>query len=152
VKRLVAWLALGLVLVGAAGSVALRFFDKEPEVGLDPRSVQVIVVNGSGEERLGRAVQDELELRGFSVYSTATADTPYSRTTVIDLLDRNAERARQVAMLLSVKPRLWRIPLGPRRAMRVRAAVDSSRCFDYQLKLVLGKDCRRFFPRVVVFK
>jgi hypothetical protein len=150
VKRLAAWLASALVLFLAGGSIALRFFDREPEVNLDPRSVQIQVVNGSGEERLGRAVAEELELRGFNIYGTANADSLHSRTTIIDLLDRDAVRARKMATLLSVKPRFWRIPLGPRRAMRVRAAVDSSRYID--LRLVLGKDCRRFFPKVLVFR
>ncbi len=151
-RKVLPWLALLLVLSVAAGSAALRFYDREPAVNLEPRSVQIQVVNGSGEERLGRAVAEDLEVRGFSVYGAANAESLYSRTTVVDVLDRRCGRARELALMLSVKPRFWRIPLGPRRAMAVAASVDTARSVDYQLKVVLGRDYRRFFPKVLVFR
>jgi len=133
-----------VLAVGA--SVTWRFLPEE-QVDTGAKSLRMEVVNGCGMPRVGRAVADELQMRGFDVYSVR-ADTEHSaRTTVVDLRDPAGGNAQTVARALSVQRRWRRLPLGPRAVPQTRVDLDSARYLE--VRLVVGEDFRRFFPRVV---
>jgi hypothetical protein len=136
-----------VVLVLAAGvSIAWRLLP-EPESDADARSLRMEVANGCGVPRVGRAVADELQMRGFDVYAVRDYREHLSKTTVLDLRDPTGANARTMARALSVQRRWRKLPLGPRAVPETRVELDSSRYLE--VRLVVGADYRRFFADVV---
>ena len=145
-RRSLPWLLLAVLVLAVGASVTWRFLPEE-QVDTGAKSLRMEVVNGCGMPRVGRAVADELQMRGFDVYSVR-ADTEHSaRTTVVDLRDPAGGNAQSVARALSVQRRWRRLPLGPRAVPEARVELDSARYLE--VRLVVGEDFRRFFPRVV---
>ena len=145
-RRSLPWLLLAVLVLAVGASVTWRFLPEE-QVDTGAKSLRMEVVNGCGMPRVGRAVADELQMRGFDVYSVR-ADTEHSaRTTVVDLRDPAGGNAQTVARALSVQRRWRRLPLGPRAVPQTRVDLDSARYLE--VRLVVGEDFRRFFPRVV---
>lgn len=105
------------------------------------------VVNACGMPRVGRAVADELQMRGFDVYAVRGDPQHSARTTVVDLRDPTGATAEAVARALSVQRRWRRLPLGPRAVPETRVELDSARYLE--VRLVVGDDYRRFFANVV---
>jgi len=110
------------------------------------KSVRMEVSNGSGMPRAGRAVADEMQMRGFDVYSVKAEPKPVPATTVVDLRSPTGANATIVAQALSVQKKWWRIPLHPRRFPLTVVALDSSRYLE--ARLVVGQDFKVFFPDV----
>jgi hypothetical protein len=137
-------LAALVLVVGA--SVTWRFLPEEDSM-TDFRSPRMEVVNGSGLPRVGRAVADELQMRGFDVYAVRADRQHWPRTTVVDLRDPAGTNAQVVARALSVQRRWRRLPLGPRAVPDTRVELDSARYLE--VRLVVGEDYRRFFAHVV---
>ncbi len=136
---------VALVLV-VGGSVTWRFLP-EADTESHVESLRMEVVNGSGLSRVGRAVADELQMRGFDVYAVRADPQHSARTTVVDLRDPTGGNAQAVARALSVQRRWRRLPLGPRAVPETRVALDSARYLE--VRLVVGEDYRRFFAHVV---
>jgi hypothetical protein len=136
---------VALVLIVGA-SVTWRFLPEE-DAESNASSPRMEVVNGSGLPRVGRAVADELQMRGFDVYSVRADPQRCARTTVVDLRDPTGGNAQAVARALSVQRRWRRLPLGPRAVPETRVALDSARYLE--VRLVVGEDYRRFFANVV---
>lgn|GEM_PF-723022 len=145
-KQVLAWL-LPLALVLAAGaSVAWRLLpEEEPEA--KAKSLRMEVANGCGVPRAGRAVADELQMRGFDVYAVKDYREHLSKTTVVDLRHPAGRNAQTVARALSVQRRWRKLPLGPRIVPETRVELDSARYLE--VRLVVGDDFRRFFPDAV---
>jgi hypothetical protein len=143
------WL-LPVVLVLAVGaSITWRLLPEE-ETRPDAKSLDSLrmeVVNGSGTPRVGRAVADELQMRGFNVYTVRADREPSARTTVVDLRDSTGRNAEKMARALSVQRHWRKLPLGPRAVPETRVELDSSRYLE--VRLVVGSDYRRFFADVV---
>jgi hypothetical protein len=133
-----------MLAVGA--SVTWRFLPEEG-VESDAKLSRMEVVNACGMPRVGRAVADELQMRGFDVYAVRADRQRSARTTVVDLRDPTGGNARAVARALSVQRRWRRLPLGSRAVPETRVALDSARYLE--VRLVVGEDYRRFFARVV---
>jgi hypothetical protein len=145
VKKALPWFVLAALVAAVGGSIAWRFRG-EHEFVFDTKSVRMEVVNGCGVPRVGRAVADELQMRGYDVYSVGSDGRHYQRTVVVDLRDRLARNARNVARSMGVQRRIGRFPVGRPAMPAVAAAVDSARFLD--VRLVVGDDFRRFFPTV----
>jgi hypothetical protein len=141
---------LPLVLVLAAGaSIAWRLLPDE-ETMPDAKtldSLRMEVVNGSGTPRVGRAIADELQMRGLNVYTVRSDREPSAMTTVVDLRDPIGRNAKAMARVLSVQRRWRKLPLGPKAVPETRVELDSSRYLE--VRLVVGADYRRFFADVV---
>jgi len=135
-----------VVALAAAASIAWRFLpDQETES--DAMLLRMEVVNRCGTPRVGRAVADELQMRGFDVYAVSAARGRSRLTTVVDLRDPTGQNAMKVARALSVRRRWRKLPLGPRAVPETRVELDSSRYLE--VRLVVGADYRRFFADVV---
>jgi hypothetical protein len=137
---------LVVVVLLAGASITWRLLPEE-EREPDLESVRMEVVNACGMPRVGRAVADELQMRGFDVYKVRDDTQHCDRTTVVDLRDPAGGNAQKVARALSVQRRWRRLPLGPRAVPETRIELDSARYLE--VRLVVGEDFRRFFPRVV---
>jgi hypothetical protein len=145
-SRALPWLVLAVLLLVVGASVTWRFLPEE-DSETDIRSPRMEVVNGSGLPRVGRAVADELQMRGFDVYTVRAGGERCARTTVFDLRDPAGGNAQTVARALSVQRRWRRLPLGPRAVPETRVELDSARYLE--VRLVVGEDYRRFFANVV---
>lgn len=149
-KKVLAGVVLFLVVIAAAASIAWRFLTREEAFEFDPSTIRVEVVNGCALPRLGRAIADDLEARGFGVYSVRSATELSERTIVVDLLDPDGGNAYKVARALSVRKRILSLPLGKRVWPEVLARVDSSRFLEVQV--VAGQDYRAFFSGLAVLR
>ena len=145
-RRALPWLILVALVLIVGASVTWRFLPEE-DTESDVRSLRMEVVNACGMPRVGRAVADELQMRGFDVYAVRADPQHSARTTVVDLRDPTGATAEAVARALSVQRRWRRLPLGPRAVPEIRVALDSARYLEVQL--VVGDDYRRFFANVV---
>jgi hypothetical protein len=145
-RNVLAWLLPVVLVLAAGGSIAWRLLPEEQTIP-DVSSISMEVVNGCGTPRVGRAVADELQMRGFDVY-TVRADRERSPlTTVVDLRDPTGRNAQTMARALSVQRHWRKLPLGPRAVPETRVELDSSRYLE--VRLVVGADYRRFFADVV---
>jgi hypothetical protein len=145
-RRVLAWFVLAAVVLAVGAAVAWRLLPEE-ETESDARSLRMEVVNGCGTPRAGRAVADELQMRGFDVYSVRAGSERSPRTMVIDLRDPTGRNAQEVACALSVQRRWRKLPLGPRFIPETRVELDSARYLE--VRLVVGEDYHRFFTNVV---
>ena len=145
-RRAFAWLLPVVLGLAAGASVAWRLLPELPDVS-SAKSLRMEVVNGCGVPRAGRAVADELQMRGFDVYAVSDARQHAVRTTVVDLRDPSGGNAQAVAQAITVQRRWRKLPLGPKTVPETRVEIDSARYLE--VRLVLGDDFRRFFPRVV---
>jgi hypothetical protein len=145
-RRALPWVVVAAIVLVVGASITWRFLPEE-ESESDAKSLSMEVVNGCGMPRVGRAVADELQMRQFNVYTVRAEPVRSVLTTVVDLRDRGGRNARKVAFALSVQRRWKKLPLGPRFIPETRVAIDSSR--HLEVRLVVGEDFRRFFPRVV---
>jgi len=145
-KNALTWLLPAVLALAAGASITWRLLPEE-ETTLDARSLRMEVVNGCGTPRVGRAVADELQMRGFDVYAVSAARERSRLTTVVDLRDPTGQNAMKVARALSVQRRWRKLPLGPRAVPETRVELDSSRYLE--VRLVVGADYRRFFADVV---
>lgn len=145
-RRALPWLVLAVLVLAVGASVTWRFLPEEDSES-SAKLLRMEVVNGCGMPRVGRAVADELQMRGFDVYSVRVDRQRSARTTVVDLRDPSGGNAQVVARALSVQRRWRRLPLGPRTVPETRVALDSARYLE--VRLVVGDDYRRFFARVV---
>jgi hypothetical protein len=141
---------LVVALLGVTGSLVIRFRGTEDEPAFDFKLMRMEVVNGCGVPRLARAVAYELQERGFDVYGVGNTAENHEKTMVVDLLDPLGSNAEKVAQALSVRPRLWVLPVGGRVEPETRVALDSARYLE--VRLVLGQDYRKFFPRVLALR
>ena len=145
-RNVLAWL-LPVVLVLAAGaSITWRLLPEEETIP-DANLLRMEVVNACGTPRVGRAVADELQMRGFDVYAVRAAREPSSLTTVVDLRDPTGHNAEKMARALSLQRHWRKLPLGPKFVPETRVELDSSRYLE--VRLVVGADYRRFFADVV---
>ncbi len=138
---------LVVLLAVAVVSVVVRFFWTNDDFRFDPKSVRLEVINGCGLPRVGRAVADELLLRGYNVYGVGNCIEHYARTRVVDLRDPKGSHAIRVARSLAVRRRWWRIPLRGWLMPDTTVSLDSLRFLEAQL--IVGDDFRRYFPGVV---
>jgi hypothetical protein len=143
----VVMIVLLVLLAGVAASVAVRFLWRSSEVRFDRQAVRMEVINGCGIQRVGRAVADDLLLRGYNVYSVGNCIEHYARTRVVDLRDPRCANAGQVARSLAVRRRWWRIPLWRWFVPDTLAAIDSTRFLE--VRLVVGDDYRTYFPAAI---
>jgi predicted GTPase len=137
---------LVVVALAAGASIAWRLLPEE-ETEPGAKLLRMEVVNGCGTPRVGRAVADELQMRGFDVYAVRAARERSPRTTVVDLRDPTGRNAERMARALSVQRHWRKLPFGPRAVPETRIELDSSRYLE--VRLVVGADYRRFFADVV---
>jgi hypothetical protein len=137
---------LVVVALAVGASIVWRLLPEE-ESESDAKLLRMEVVNGCGAPRVGRAVADELQMRGFDVYAVRDDREHSSRTTVVDLRERTGLNARTMARALSVQRHWRKLPLGPKAVPETRVQLDSARYLE--VRLVIGDDYRRFFANVV---
>ena len=135
-----------MLVLAAAASIAWRMLPEERDESA-AKSLRMEVVNACGTSRVGRAIADELQMRGFDVYAVRADPQSSARTTVVDLRDPAGGNAEAVARALAVQRRWRKLPLGPRAMPETRVEIDSGRYLE--VRLVVGEDYRRFFARAV---
>ncbi len=140
------WLVLVVVALAVGASIAWRLLPEEKS-DADAKLLRMEVVNGCGAPRVGRAVADELQMRGFDVYAVRDGRGHSSRTAVVDLRDPTGRNAQTMACALSVQRHWRKLPLGPKAVPETRVELDSARYLE--VRLVIGDDYRRFFADVV---
>lgn len=145
-RNALAWLLPVVLMLAAGASIAWRLLPEE-ETTPEAKSLRMEVVNGCGTPRVGRAVADELQMRGFDVYAVRADRERSPLTTVVDLRDPTGRNAERMARALSVQRHWRKLPLGPRAVPQTRVEIDSSRYLE--IRLVVGVDYRRFFADVV---
>jgi len=145
-KQAFAWFLPVVLALAAGASIAWRVLP-EPESDDAAGLLRMEVANGCGVPRVGRAVADELQMRGFDIYAVRDYREHLSKTTVFDLRDPTGGNARKMARALSVQRRWRKLPLGPRAVPETRVELDSSRYLE--VRLVVGADYRRFFADVI---
>ena len=145
-RRILPWLVLVFVVLAIGASITWRLLPEE-ESESDAKLLRMEVVNGCGAPRVGRAVADELQMRGYDVYTVRDAREHFTRTTVVDLRDPSGRNALTVAQALSVQRHWRKLPLGPKAVPETRVELDSGRYLE--VRLVIGDDYRRFFADVV---
>lgn len=146
-RRVLPWLLLTALLLAAGGSIAWRFLTDERKFEFDTKSVRMEVMNCCGAPRVGRAVADELQARGYDVYSVLGSSETRARTAVVDLRDPSGRTAAKVARALSFRRHWGRFPYGHWITPAHAVAIDSARYLE--IRLVVGSDYRRFFPNVI---
>jgi hypothetical protein len=145
--RVFVWVLLAALVLAAGGSVAWRFLTAEQPYRFDTKSLRMEVVNCSGVQRAGRAVADELQMRGYDVYGVLGGTEQRERSVVEDLRDPRGRGARELAQSLRVRRHLWRFHYGSWLVPPYRVRLDSSRYLE--VRLVLGADFRKYFPAVI---
>ena len=145
-RSALAWLLLVVLALATGASIAWRLLPEE-ESEPDAKLLRMEVVNGCGTPRVGRAVADELQMRGFDVYVVRADRERSARTTVVDLRAPSGRNAQTMARALSVQRHWRKLPLGPRAVPETRVELDSGRYLE--VRLVVGADYRRFFSDVV---
>jgi hypothetical protein len=145
-KQTLAWLLLVVLVLAAGASIGWRILP-EPESDDDAKLLRMEVANGCGTPRAGRAVADELQMRGYDIYAVRDYRERLPKTTVVDLRDPTGANARRMARALSVQRRWRKLPLGPMAVPETAVELDSSRYLE--VRLVVGADYRRFFAGVV---
>jgi hypothetical protein len=145
-RNVLAWLPPVVLVLAAGASIAWRLLP-EAEAIPDVKSIRMEVLNGCGTPHVGRAVADELQMRGYDVYAVRDDKKRSALTTVVDLRDPTGGNAQAVARALSVQPHWRKLPLGPKAVPETRVQLDSSRYLE--VRLVVGADYRRFFADVV---
>ena len=145
-RQVLAWLLLVALLLAAGASITWRLIP-EVESDDDAKLLRMEVANGCGTPRVGRAVADELQMRGYDIYAVRDYREHLSKTTVVDLRDPTGANAQVMARALSVQRRWRKLPLGPMAVPETRVELDSSRYLE--VRLVVGADYRRFFADVV---
>lgn len=140
------WFVLVVVVLAVAASITWRLLPEEMSES-DAKLLRMEVVNGCGAPRVGRAVADELQMRGYDVYAVRDGREHFSRTTVVDLRDPTGRNAQTMARAISVQRHWRKLPLGRRAIPESRIELDSGRYLE--LRLVIGDDYRRFFADVV---
>lgn len=145
-RRVLPWFLPVVLALAAGASVAWRLLPEEAD-NSGAKSLRMEVVNGCGVPRVGRAVADELQMRGFDVYTVSDDRRGFARTTVVDLRDPAGGNAQAVSRALSVQRHWRKLPLGPKAVPETRVEVDSTRYLE--VRLVVGADYRRFFPHAV---
>ena len=145
-RRALPWFVLVAVTLAAGASIAWRLLPEE-ETEPGAKLLRMEVVNGCGTPRVGRAVADELQMRGFDVYAVRADRKPTALTTVVDLRDPAGGNAQTMARALSVQRRWRKLPLGPKAVPETRVELDSARYLE--VRLVVGEDYHRFFAHVV---
>lgn len=145
-RHILPWLALVFVVLAIGASITWRLLPEEKSES-DAKLLRMEVVNGCGAPRVGRAVADELQMRGYDVYAVRDDREHFSRTTVVDLRDPDGRNALTVAQALTVQRHWRKLPLGPKAVPETRVEVDSGRYLE--VRLVIGDDYRRFFADVV---
>jgi hypothetical protein len=145
-RNALAWLLPVVLMLAAGASIAWRLLPEEETIP-EAKSLRMEVVNGCGTPRVGRAVADELQMRGFDVYAVKADRQRSPRTTVVDLRDPTGQNARTLARALSVQRHWRKLPLGQRDVPETRIELDSNRYLE--VRLVVGVDYRRFFADVV---
>ncbi len=149
-KKVFLGLVLFFLLAATGVSVAWRILSREEPFEFDPAAIRLEVINGCAFPRLGRAVADELEARGFCVYGVSNAAESIRHTVIVDLLDPNGGYAHKVARALSVRKRFLFLPLQERLWPETTVRIDSTRFLEVQV--VAGQDFRKFFPKLVMFR
>lgn len=145
-RHALTWLLPVVLALAAGASIAWRLLPEEETIP-EAKSLRMEVVNGCGTPRVGRAVADELQMRGFDVYAVKADRELSLQTTVVDLRDPTGRNAERMARALSVQRHWRKLPLGPRAVPETRIELDSSRYLE--VRLVVGADYRRFFADVV---
>jgi hypothetical protein len=145
-RNVLPWLVLGVVALAVGASIAWRLLPEEKSKS-DAKLLRMEVVNGCGAPRVGRAVADELQMRGYDVYTVRDGREHFVRTTVVDLRDPAGRNAETMAHALSVQRHWRKLPLGPKAVPETRVQLDSGRYLE--VRLVIGDDYRRFFADVV---
>ena len=145
-RNVLAWLLPVTLVLAAGASIAWRLLPEEETIP-GAKSLRMEVVNGCGTPRVGRAVADELQMRGFDVYAVRAGSERSPLTTVVDLRDPTGRNAQTMARALSAQRHWRKLPLGPRAVPETRVELDSSRYLE--VRLVVGADYRRFFANVV---
>jgi len=145
-RRALSWLFLVALVLAVGASVTWRLLPEEEE-GTGAESLRMEVVNACGTPRVGRAVADELQMRGFDVYRVRAERERSARTTVVDLRDPAGANAQALARALTVQRRWRKLPLGPKAVPETSVELDSS--LYLEVRLVVGEDYRRFFEKVV---
>jgi len=145
-RHVLPWLVLVVVALAVGASITWRLLPEEKSES-DAKLLRMEVVNGCGAPRVGRAVADELQMRGYDVYTVRDGREHSSRTAVVDLRDPAGRNARTMARALSVQRHWRKLPLGPRAVPETRVQLDSTRYLE--VRLVIGDDYRRFFADVV---
>ena len=145
-KSFFAWLLPVILVLAAGASIAWRLLPDEdtvPEANL----LRMEVINACGTPRVGRAVADELQMRGFDVYAVRASRERSPLTTVVDLRDATGSNSEKMARALSVQRRWRKLPLGPKSVPATKVELDSSSYLE--VRLIVGADYRRFFAGVV---
>ena len=145
-RHVLPWLVLVVVALAVGASITWRLLPEEKSES-DAKLLRMEVVNGCGAPRVGRAVADELQMRGYDVYTVRDGREHSPRTAVVDLRDPTGRNARTMAYALSVQRHWRKLPLGPRVVPETRVQLDSTRYLE--VRLVIGDDYRRFFADVV---
>jgi hypothetical protein len=145
-KNVFAWLLPVILVLAAGASITWQLLPEEETIP-DAKSLRMEVVNGCGTPRVGRAVADELQMRGFDVYAVRADRERSPLTTVVDLRDPTGRNAQRVARALSIQRHWRKLPLGPKAVPETRVELDSSRYLE--VRLVVGSDYRRVFADVV---
>jgi hypothetical protein len=140
------WFVPIVVALAVGASIAWRLLPEEKSES-DAKLLRMEVVNGCGAPRVGRAVADELQMRGYDVYTVRDGREHFALTTVVDLRDPAGRNARTMAHALSVQRHWRKLPLGPKAVPEFRVQLDSGRYLE--VRLVIGDDYRRFFADVV---
>lgn len=151
-RNLLPWFVLAIVVLGAVFSVLWRFRPRIVRPQFDPDAIRIEVLNGCCEPRLARAVADELQRRGYNVYSTGDAPSRCARTTIVDLRDTTASFARLIAQCLvaDYRPRILDVPIGRAVQPVVRVELDSARYLE--VRILLGEDWRKLFPGIMLLR
>jgi hypothetical protein len=145
-KQTYTWLLPVALVLTAGASITWRLLpEEEPEA--NAKLLRMEVANGCGIPRAGRAVADELQMRGFDVYAVKDYREHLAKTTVVDLRDPTGRNAKTVARALSVQRHWRKLPLGRRAVPHTRVELDPARYLE--VRLVVGDDFRRFFPNAV---
>jgi hypothetical protein len=123
---------LGLLLIAAGVSIALRFWPQQPDVSRDRSKIRVRILNGCGVPRQASRSADALRELGFDVLEIGNTAQRFESTVLVEHTSSDLGNALELARVIGY-------PKG-------QIVLDLDTLLLLDVTVILGEDFTHYFP------